>query len=74
MIDIRSHILPELDDGSSSVSESLLMLGEMRRQGIKIVAATRILRVTARLLTAFSNAALNPLRRFPMPSRRSRRK
>ena len=40
MIDIHSHILPELDDGSSSVSESLLMLGEMRRQGIKIVAAT----------------------------------
>ena len=40
MIDIHSHVLPELDDGSSSVSESLLMLGEMRRQGIKIVAAT----------------------------------
>lgn len=40
MIDIHSHILPELDDGSSSVSESLLMLGEMRRQGAEIVAAT----------------------------------
>ena len=40
MVDIHSHILPQLDDGSSSVRESLLMLDEMRRQGIKIVAAT----------------------------------
>lgn len=40
MVDIHSHILPQLDDGSASVSESLLMLEEMRRQGIKLVAAT----------------------------------
>lgn len=40
MVDIHSHILPKLDDGSSSTAESLKMLGEMRRQGVKIVAAT----------------------------------
>ncbi|MGN0451251.1 MAG: CpsB/CapC family capsule biosynthesis tyrosine phosphatase [Acutalibacteraceae bacterium] len=40
MVDIHSHILPKLDDGSSSVRESLLMLEEMRRQGVKIVVAT----------------------------------
>ncbi|MGN0493364.1 MAG: CpsB/CapC family capsule biosynthesis tyrosine phosphatase [Acutalibacteraceae bacterium] len=40
MIDIHTHILPRLDDGSAGVSESLRMLGAMKRQGVQAVAAT----------------------------------
>lgn len=38
--DFHSHILPEIDDGSSSVEESLAMLQAERDQGIKSVVAT----------------------------------
>ncbi len=40
MIDIHTHILPELDDGSSSVEESLSMLGMLSNQGVGTVVAT----------------------------------
>lgn len=40
MIDIHSHMLPGIDDGSGSVEESLCMLRESARQGIHCVAAT----------------------------------
>ena len=40
MIDWHSHILPEMDDGSKDVSESLLMLDSLRDQGIESVVAT----------------------------------
>ncbi len=40
MIDFHSHILPEIDDGSSSIKESQIMLATMASQGISIVAAT----------------------------------
>lgn len=40
MIDIHSHILPNIDDGSSSVDESIKMLKELSSQGIKTVVAT----------------------------------
>ena len=40
MIDWHSHILPAMDDGSSDVNESLMMLKAMRDQGIKQVVAT----------------------------------
>lgn len=40
MIDFHSHILPAVDDGSSSVEESLEMLGALREQGIDTVFAT----------------------------------
>ena len=39
-IDFHSHILPNIDDGSKSVEESLAMLQEMKRQGIDTVLAT----------------------------------
>ena len=38
--DFHSHILPEIDDGSSSVEESLAMLQAERDQGIQSVVAT----------------------------------
>lgn len=38
--DLHSHILPELDDGSASVEESLAMLEMLREQGITTVVAT----------------------------------
>lgn len=40
MIDIHSHVLPGIDDGSGSVEESMAMLRESARQGIRRVAAT----------------------------------
>lgn len=40
MIDIHAHILPGIDDGSSSVEETLEMLKVMAESGIKKVVAT----------------------------------
>ena len=34
MIDIHSHVLPGIDDGSSDITMSLTMLKESRRQGV----------------------------------------
>ncbi len=40
MIDFHTHILPEMDDGSKSVAESLTMLREESRQGIETIVLT----------------------------------
>lgn len=40
MIDFHSHILPQIDDGSSGVKESLEMLEELSLQGVDTVVAT----------------------------------
>lgn len=40
MMDFHTHVLPEMDDGSRSVEESLGMLRQMADQGITDVAAT----------------------------------
>jgi protein-tyrosine phosphatase len=40
LIDFHSHILPNMDDGSRSVAESVAMLQEMAAQGAKQVVAT----------------------------------
>lgn len=40
MIDIHSHVLPGMDDGSRSVEESLAMLRASAAQGISHMAAT----------------------------------
>lgn len=40
MIDFHSHILPDMDDGAKNVDESVLMLKESFRQGVKDIAAT----------------------------------
>ena len=40
MVDFHSHILPEMDDGSSSPEESLKMLEMSARQGIDHIFAT----------------------------------
>ena len=40
MIDIHSHILPEVDDGSHSLDESLEMCRASADDGIKIMVAT----------------------------------
>lgn len=40
MIDIHSHILPGMDDGSQSLSETRQLLQMLRQQGVRIVAAT----------------------------------
>ncbi len=40
MIDFHSHILPGIDDGSQSVSESLALLQALSDQGVETVVAT----------------------------------
>ena len=40
IVDIHSHILPDIDDGSRSVEESLTMLRSEAAQGIRHVVAT----------------------------------
>lgn len=40
MIDWHSHVLPELDDGSQSVGESLALLSMLSEQGVDTVIAT----------------------------------
>lgn len=40
MFDFHTHILPGIDDGSRSVSESLAMVEELSRQGVSGIAAT----------------------------------
>ncbi len=40
MVDFHSHILPKMDDGSSSVAESIEMLKALSKQGIDKVVAT----------------------------------
>lgn len=40
MVDLHSHILPGMDDGSRSAEESHKMLLESARQGVSVIAAT----------------------------------
>lgn len=40
MIDLHTHILPELDDGSTDTGMTYTMLLEEKRQGVKCVVAT----------------------------------
>lgn len=40
MIDIHSHIIPGIDDGSSSMSESIEMLRAAARAGVTLIVAT----------------------------------
>ena len=40
MYDFHSHILPNIDDGSRNIDESLAMLREIARQGVTHLAAT----------------------------------
>lgn len=40
MIDVHSHILPQVDDGSSSMEETIGMLSLVYEQGIRTVFAT----------------------------------
>ena len=40
MIDWHSHVLPNVDDGSRDVSESLIMLKTLKEQGVDLVIAT----------------------------------
>ena len=40
LVDFHSHILPRMDDGSSSVDQSIRMLQMEKEQGIGAVVAT----------------------------------
>ncbi len=40
MVDLHTHILPGMDDGAKNASESLRMLSDAYRQGVRLVVAT----------------------------------
>lgn len=40
MIDVHTHILPQMDDGSKSAEQSVQMLDAMQAQGVRLLAAT----------------------------------
>lgn len=40
MIDLHSHVLPAVDDGAATLSDSLAMLSESKKQGVTLLAAT----------------------------------
>ena len=40
MVDFHTHVLPQMDDGSRDVQQSLLMLSALREQGVGCVIAT----------------------------------
>ena len=40
MIDVHTHILPQMDDGSKSAEQSVQMLNAMQAQGVRLLAAT----------------------------------
>lgn len=40
VVDFHTHVLPQLDDGSASVAESLALLGMEAEQGVRHVVAT----------------------------------
>lgn len=40
MVDFHSHVLPQMDDGSRSLEESLSLLRMLAEQGVDLVAAT----------------------------------
>ena len=40
MVDLHTHILPQMDDGSKSAAQTSQMLAAMAKQGIDILAAT----------------------------------
>ncbi len=56
MIDIHTHILPGLDDGSSSLAESLKMLAQAEEIGIKAIFATPHLYFYSRFEQIYSTA------------------
>lgn len=53
MIDWHTHILPNLDDGSKSIDESIAMLEMLKNQGVDIVAATPHFIANKRSVTSF---------------------
>ncbi len=40
MIDVHTHILPRMDDGSKSAEESIRMLKMQAEQGVRCVVAS----------------------------------
>ena len=40
MVDIHSHVLPKMDDGSKSGEESIALLQEAYKQGVEAIFST----------------------------------
>ena len=72
MIDLHSHILPQMDDGSQSVEESQKMLSQLQSQGVTEVFATPHFyaqRETPATFLQRRTQALSVLGQTPLPVR-----
>ena len=49
MIDIHSHILPEIDDGSRNIEETIAMITEAYKNGITADLFRKLLKVSLSL-------------------------
>lgn len=56
MIDLHTHVLPGMDDGSRSPEESARMLRELAAQGVTLAAATPHFTPAKTVLTGFCAA------------------
>ena len=64
-IDLHSHILPQLDDGSDSVEMSLAMLYQMAEQGVDVVCATSHYYAKYNSIPAFCERRAEAMERLP---------
>ena len=64
MVDLHCHILPEVDDGSSSVEMSRKMLRELADQGIHTVVATPHFHAARHLPEAFLERRYNAVQQL----------
>lgn len=64
MIDLHSHILPGMDDGSQSVEESLALIRMQKEQGVKVVVATPHFRANSESVDSFLARRAEAMRRL----------
>ena len=43
-VDIHNHILPQIDDGSHSIEQTIRMLNTAYNEGIRVIIATPIIK------------------------------
>lgn len=64
MIELHSHILPQFDDGSTSVEMSLAMLQKMAEQGVATVCATSHYYADENSISAFCERRAQALKKL----------
>ena len=68
MIDIHSHILPQMDDGSASLEETEELLDMLWRQGVTTVVATPHFNASQETPESFLQCRAECMAQMPAPS------